>query len=154
MTGFTRHFTPIHGQKSKPKNFYKTLIASILSQATNIGLATMQDCTPGITTEMMRYVTDAYIREETIKASNAELVNQHTQLELSHIHGNGSFSSSDDHHFIITASSLLSSYYPRYAGYYDKMVGIYTHALISYLFIILMLFHAHLEAHYIKLMEF
>ncbi|HAU0297837.1 TPA: Tn3 family transposase [Legionella pneumophila] len=28
---------------------------------------------------------------------------------------------------IIAASSLLSSYYPRYAGYYDKMIGVYTH---------------------------
>ena len=64
MTGFTKHFTPIYGQKSQPKHFYKTLIASILSQATNIGLATMQDCTPGITVEMMRHVTDSCIREE------------------------------------------------------------------------------------------
>lgn len=127
MTGFTQHFTPIHGQKSQPKHFYKTLIACILSQATNLGLVTMEDCTPGITAEMMRHVNDSCIREETIKASNAELVNQHTQLALSQVYGDGSLSSSDGQRFIITASSLLSSYYPRYAGYYDKMVGVYTH---------------------------
>ena len=81
MTGFTKHFTPIHGQKGRPQNFYKTLIASILAQATNIGLVTMEDCTPDITAKMMRYVTDTCIRETTIKAANAELVNQHTQLD-------------------------------------------------------------------------
>lgn len=43
-------------------------------------MATMQDCTTGITTEMMRHVTDSHIREETIKAANAELVNRHSQL--------------------------------------------------------------------------
>ena len=127
MTGFAKHFIPIHGQKGRPNNFYKTLIASILAQATNIGLTTMQDCTSDITAEMMRHVTDSCIREETIKAANAELVNQHTQLDLSQVYGDGTMSSSDGQRFIITASSLLSSYYPRYAGYYDKMIGVYTH---------------------------
>jgi len=127
MTGFSKHFTPIHSQKGRPNNFYKTLIASILAQATNIGLTTMQDCVPGITTEMMRHVTDTCIREATIKAANAELVNQHTELDLSQVYGDGKMSSSDGQRFIITASSLLSSYYPRYAGFYDKMIGIYTH---------------------------
>ncbi|STX81622.1 transposase [Legionella busanensis] len=127
LTGFTKHFTPIHGQKGRPENFYKTLIASILAQATNIGLATMENCISDITAKMMRHVTDTCIREETIKAANAELVNQHTQLDLSQNYGDGKMSSSDGQRFIITASSLLSSYYPRYAGYYDKMIGIYTH---------------------------
>jgi TnpA family transposase len=127
MTGFTKHFTSINNQKGRPTNFYKTLIASILSQATNIGLATMQDCTLGITADMMRHVSNSCIREETIKAANTELVNQHTQLNLSQIYADGKMSSSDGQRFIITASSLLSSYYPRYAGYYDKMIGVYTH---------------------------
>lgn len=127
MIGFTKHFILIHGQKSKPKNFYKTLIASILVQATNIGLATMQDCVPGITARMMRHVTDTCIGEATIKAANAEIVKQHTQLDLSQNYGDAKMSSSDGQSFIITASSLLSSYYPRYAGFYDKMIGLYTH---------------------------
>jgi TnpA family transposase len=127
MTGFTKHFMPIHGQKSRPKHFYKTLIASILAQATNIGLVTMQDCAPGISAKMMRGVTDTCIRVATIKAANAELVNHHTQLDLSQNYGDGTMSSSDGQRFIITASSLLSAYYPRYAGYYDKMIGLYTH---------------------------
>jgi hypothetical protein len=108
MTGFTKHFTPIHGQNLNPKNFYKTLIASILAQATNIGLATMQDCAPGITAKMMRGVTDTCIREDTIKAANAELVNHHTQLDLSQNYGDGKMSSSDGQRFIITASSLFA----------------------------------------------
>ena len=127
MTGFTKNFIPIHGQKGRPNNFYKTLIASILAQATNIGLTTMEDCTEDITAKMMRQVTDTCIREATIKAANTELVNQHTQLDLSQNYGDGKMSSSDGQRFIMTASSLLSSYYPRYAGYYDKMIGVYTH---------------------------
>jgi len=127
MTGFTRHLVPIHGQKSRPKNFYKTLIAGILSQATNIGMVTMQDCTTGITIDMLRHVVDACIYEEAIKNSNAEIVNQHSAMALSQAHGDGTFSSSDGQRFAVTASSLLSSYYPRYYGYYEKVINIYTH---------------------------
>ena len=118
MTGFTKHFTPIHGQKSKPQNFYKTLIAGLLAQATNIGIATMQDCTTNITSDMLHYIIDTYIREETIKAANAVIVNQHSTKTLSKTHGDGTFSSSDGQIFAVTASSLLSSYYPKYYGYY------------------------------------
>ena len=30
------------------------------------------------------------------------------------------------------ASSLLASYYPRYYGYYEKAIGIYTHVSDQY----------------------
>ncbi len=132
MTGFSKHFTPIHGQKRQFDNFYKSLISSIMAQAMNIGFATMQDCTPGITAKMMRHTNDSCIREETIKSSNAELVNKHAQLSLSQVHGDGTLSSSDGQRFIINASSLLASFYPRYCGYYDKIIGIYTHMSDQY----------------------
>jgi TnpA family transposase len=132
MTGFSRHFTAIHGQNSKPPKFYKTLMASLLSQATNIGIGTMQDCTLDISVDMMRHISDTYIREETLKNANAEIVNQHTQLPLSLIHGHGHLSSSDGQRFAVTASSLISSYYPRYFGYYEKAIGIYTHVSDQY----------------------
>jgi hypothetical protein len=127
ITGFSRNFTPIHSQKSKPPNFYKTLMASILAQATNIGIATIQDCTIGISSDMMCHVIDTYIREETINPANAEIVNYHTSVPLSKIHGSGTTSSSDAQRIAIIASSLISSFYPRYFGYYEKAIGIYTH---------------------------
>ena len=127
MTGFSHHFSPIHGQKSHPEKFYKTLIATILSQATNIGITTMQDCTTDITIDMMRHVANTHIREETIQAANAALVDQHNRLSLSHAYGEGKFSSSDSQRFAVAASSLISSYYPRYFGYYEQAVGVYTH---------------------------
>ncbi len=87
----------------------------------------MQDCTTDLTIDMMRYVSNTYIREETIKAANAELVDCHSRLNLSQVHGNGRFSSSDSQRFAVAASSLISAYYPRYFGYYEKAIGVYTH---------------------------
>jgi TnpA family transposase len=51
---------------------------------------------------------------------------------LSAVHGTGSFSSSDAQRFPIRASSLLAAYYPRYYGYYEKAIGIYTHTSDQY----------------------
>jgi TnpA family transposase len=67
-----------------------------------------------------------------INQANAEIVNKHTNLPLSNIHGQGVISSSDAQKFAITASSLISSFYPRYFGYYEKAIGIYTHVSDQY----------------------
>jgi TnpA family transposase len=67
-----------------------------------------------------------------LKAASAEIVNQHHQLPLSAIHGAGTLSSSDGQRFKIRADSLLAAYYPRYYGYYEKAIGIYTHVTDQY----------------------
>jgi hypothetical protein len=41
-------------------------------------------------------------------------------------------SSSDAQRFRIRADSLLAAYYPRYYGYYEKAIGIYTHVSDQY----------------------
>ena len=71
----------------------------------------------GLTVDMLRRVLRDYIREETLTAANAAIVNRHHTLPLSAVHGTGTLSSSDAQRFGIRASSLLASYYPRYCGY-------------------------------------
>jgi len=60
------------------------------------------------------------------------IVNHHHQLPISNIYGAGEISSSDAQRFRIRADSLIASYYPRYYGYYDKAIGIYTHVSDQY----------------------
>jgi TnpA family transposase len=132
LTGFTRHFVPISEHHSRPSNFYKTLIAALISQATNLGVVSMSGSVQGVSVDMLRHVLNFYIREDTIKAASAEIVNQHHQLPLSSVHGKGTISSSDAQRFKIRADSLLASYYPRYYGYYEKAIGIYTHVSDQY----------------------
>ena len=130
--GFTRHFTPVAEHQSKPHHFYKTLLAALLAQATNLGVVAMSNSVEGISLDMLRRVTQDYIREETIVAASAAIVNQHHALPLSSVYGSGEISSSDAQRFGVRASSLLASYYPRYYGYYDKAIGIYTHVSDQY----------------------
>lgn len=132
QTHFSRHFLPVQQHKSRPKNFYKTLIAALISQATNLGVVSMSSSVKELSVDMLRHVLQFYVREETIKAASAELVNQHHLLPFSKVHGDGTLSSSDAQRFKIRADSLLASYYPRYYGYYEKAIGIYTHASDQY----------------------
>ena len=120
-------FTPVQGHQSRPPQFYKTLLAALISQATNLGVVSMSASVKDTTVDMLRHVLNDFVREETLMAANAEIVHRHHELPLSAIHGTGTLSSSDAQRFGIRASSLLASYYPRYYGYYDKAIGIYTH---------------------------
>ncbi len=132
LTGFSQHFTPVQGHQSRPPQFYKTLLAALISQATNLGVVSMSASVKDTTVDMLRHVLNDFVREETLIAANAEIVNQHHELPLSAMHGTGTLSSSDAQRFGIRASSLLASYYPRYYGYYDKAIGIYTHVSDQY----------------------
>ena len=130
--GFSRHFLPIQQHQSRPANFYKSLITAMISQATNLGVVAMSASVKGVTVDMLRHVLQCYVREDTNKNASAEIVNQHHQLPFSEVHGSGTLSSSDAQHFKIRADSLLASYYPRYYGYYEKAIGIYTHVSDQY----------------------
>lgn len=132
LTHFSQHFIPIQGHHSRPKYFYKTLLAALISQATNLGVVAMSASVQDVTVDMLRHVLHFFLREETLTAANAELVNCHHQLPLSALHGAGALSSSDAQRFGIRASSLLATYYPRYYGYYEKAIGIYTHVSDQY----------------------
>ena len=47
LTGFSRHFTPVHGYQARPPQFYKTLLAALISQATNLGVVSMSASVQG-----------------------------------------------------------------------------------------------------------
>jgi TnpA family transposase len=81
----------------------------------------------GVSEDMLQRISSWFLREETLKAANATLVNYHHTLELSSVWGQGFTSSSDGQRFALHADSLMGSLYPRYFGYYDRAVTVYTH---------------------------
>src|SRR3954466_9842688 len=66
-----------------------------------------------------------YIRP--LKTANTVLVNHHHKLALSRVWGDGSRSSSDGQRFAVERDSLLGAFYPRYFGYYERALTLYTH---------------------------
>ncbi len=104
-----------------------TLLAALVAHGTNLGITTMAQSTEGITVDQLDHVSQRYLRSETLKAANRALVDFHHRLPLSPAWGQGMSSSSDGQRFGVQASSLLASFYPRYFGYYDRAITVYTH---------------------------
>ena len=124
---FTQELRPLGGYRHRLDNHYETLLAALVAQGTNLGIATMSQSAVGVTVDKLRHVSRWFLRTETLKAANKVLIDYHHGLELSSVWGDGTVSSSDGQRFGIEASSLLASFYPRYFGYYDKAITVYTH---------------------------
>lgn len=126
--GFLNQFTPLEGVQAKPSDKHeKILLAALIAHGTNLGLASMGNSAKGITVDELSHVSRWYIRESTIKAANAVIVDYHHRMRLSKTWGDGTTSSSDGQRFAVQQSSLLATFYPRYFGYYARAVTIYTH---------------------------
>jgi TnpA family transposase len=132
VTHFTRAFRPLGGYEPRAERLYPALLAALIAHGTNLGIAAMGQSAQGITVDMLQHVSRWFLREDTIKVANATLVNFHHQLPISGVWGEGIASSSDGQRFGVQQSSLLASYYPRYFGYYDRAVTVYTHTSDQY----------------------
>lgn len=110
-----------------PERRYSTLMAALVAHGTNLGIATMADSTEDITVHMLQHISRTCLREETLQRANAAIVNYHRTLPVSQAWGDGHLASSDGQRFGVRESSLLATFYPRYFGYYERAVSVYTH---------------------------
>jgi len=125
--GFTRELVPVGGYAPRLENPYKTLLAALVAHGTNLGIATMAQSTKGITIDMLQHTSRWFLRPETLKAANRVLVDYHHGLDLAGTWGDGTAASSDGQRFGVQESSLLAGFYPRYFGFYDRAITVYTH---------------------------
>ena len=125
--GFLGAFCPLGGYQPRSDNLDVALPAALIAHGTNLGIAAMGHSAEGVTVDMLQHVSRWFLREETLRAANAVLVDYHNRLDLSSVWGDGTRSSSDGQRFGVRASSLLGVLYPRYFGYYDRAVTVYTH---------------------------
>ena len=121
------HFTEALRSSGKGAPPKKVLLAALIAHGTNLGISAMGHSAEGITVEMLRYASQWFLNEETLKAANKILVDYHHRLPLASAWGTGRRSSSDGQRFAMRRSSLLGSFYPRYFGYYDQAITVYTH---------------------------
>lgn len=124
---FSQAFQPLDGYQAHRANPHLALLATLIAHGTNLGLAAMSNSVRGLSADVLQNVSQWFIREATLKAANALLVNFHHRLKLSSIYGDGSFSSADGQRFGLRRSALIGALYPRYFGYYDRVVSFYTH---------------------------
>jgi len=130
--GFTRELVPVGGYTPRMENRYATLLAALVAHGTNLGIATMAQSTEGITVDMLQYASRWFLSASALKAANRVLVDYHHRLELAGVWGDGTASSSDGQRFGVQESSLLAGFYPRYFGFYDRAITVYTHVSDQY----------------------
>jgi Tn3 transposase DDE domain len=81
---FTTAFRPPGERTARRAYSLTTLLATLIAHGTNLGLATMANrVEDGITAEMLQEMSQWCLREETLTAANAILVNYHHHLPLS-----------------------------------------------------------------------
>jgi TnpA family transposase len=76
----------------------------------------------GMTADQLQHTSQWFLRD-----TNKAVVDHHHKLPFSSVWGDGSLSSSDGQRFAVQPSSLLGAVYPRYFGYYDQAISLYTH---------------------------
>ncbi len=96
-TGFAAAFTNLRtGESCANEN---ALLAAILADGTNLGLARMADASQGITRDQLVWTADAYIRPETYQAALARIIDAQHRLPIATLWGGGTTSSSDGQFF-------------------------------------------------------
>ena len=96
-TGFLSAFANLRTGEPCPNE--NALLAAILADATNLGLARMADASQGVTHDQLVWTADAYIREDTYSAALARIIDAHHALPISAVWGDGKSSSSDGQFF-------------------------------------------------------
>ncbi len=125
--GFSRAFIPLGGYEPRSESNYRTLLAALIAHGTNLGVAAMSGSVEGITPDQLYHTSRWFLREATLKTANKIVVDHHHRLSFSRVWGDGSVSSSDGQRFAVQGRSLVTALYPRYFGYYDRAVTLYTH---------------------------
>jgi TnpA family transposase len=127
LSGCLDGFTPFYEPEKRLKFPLKPLLAAILAHSTNIGLFGMGSSAVGISIDALTSASHTYLRPETIKEANRLLVNHFLTYPISDEMTDGLYSTSDAQRYPIERKFFLSSCYPRYYGYYEKAISIYTH---------------------------
>lgn len=115
-TGFSRHLTHAAGSEPRTPDLLRHLYAAILAQACNIGLTKLAEIAD-LSYRQLAWVTTWYLREETLRAAVAAIVNYHYHLPLSQAWGGGTLSSSDGQRFPVAVKTTTARALPRYFGH-------------------------------------
>jgi hypothetical protein len=79
----------------KGDNLDVALPVALIAHETNLGIAAMGHSAEGVTVDMLQHVSRWFLREETLRAANAVLVDYHNRLALSSVWDDRTRSSSD-----------------------------------------------------------
>jgi hypothetical protein len=96
---FTRAFRPLAGYEPRDTDTYRALLATLIAHGTNLGLTAMGSSVERLTAADLQHASRWLVREATLKAANAQIIEYQHRLSFAAIWGDGRLSSSDGQRF-------------------------------------------------------
>ena len=116
-TGFAKAFTHLSERQARVEHFETSLCAALIAEACNIGIeAVSRQDVPPLRRERLAWVSQNFIRPETLAAASARIVSAHATLPLVKIWGAGDVASADGMRFTAPASAIHAGPNPKYFG--------------------------------------
>jgi len=116
-TGFATAFTHLSERQARVEHFEISLCAALVAEACNIGIeAVSRQDALALRRERLAWISQNFIRPETIAAANAEIVSAHATLSLAKLWGAGDVASADGMRFTAPASAIHAGPNPKYFG--------------------------------------
>ncbi|GAA5534835.1 Tn3 family transposase [Deinococcus aluminii] len=116
-TGFLDAFTHASEGSTRMGGLAISLCAVLVAQACNIGLkAVAQPHVPALTLSRLSWVQQNYLRNETIVAANARLVEAQSRIPLVEAWGGGEVASADGLRFVVPVKTINARPNSKYFG--------------------------------------
>lgn len=117
VTNFTEEFFHVSESGSRAKELEVSICAVLLSEACNIGIDPIaRSDHPALTRSRLQWVKQNFIRNETLSAANARLVDTQNEIEIAKHWGGGEVASADGLRFVVPVQSARAGHNPKYFG--------------------------------------
>ena len=116
-TAFTDAFTHVSEQSARATDLNISLCAVMLAEACNTGIEPLI-CTDvlALRRDRLAWVSQNYLRDETLIAANAKLVAAQNSLKLACTWGGGEVASADGMRFVVPVKTVHAGANPKYFG--------------------------------------
>lgn len=116
-TGFAKAFTHLSDRPAQVEGFETSLCAVLVAQACNIGFEPLvREDHPALRQSRLSWVSQNFIRPETLNAANARIVSAHRKLPITAHWGDGQTASADGLRFQAPKSAIHAGPNPKYFG--------------------------------------
>ena len=117
-TGFAAAFTHVQGGPARVEGFEISLAAALIAEACNVGLEPMvRPDVPALRRERLSWVSQNFIRDDTLRAAGAVLVAAHDALPIAQAWGSGEVASADGVRFVVRGEPVHAGFNPKYFGH-------------------------------------
>ncbi len=116
-SGFADAFTHVSERHARVEAFTTSLCGGLIAQACNIGFEPLvRTDQPALNRARLSWISQNFIRPETIATANARIVAAQNALPIAHIWGSGEVASADGIRFVAPSSAIHAGPNPKYFG--------------------------------------